>query len=297
MMPVNIHDLNIFATAARLGSVTKTARTLATVQSNVTTRIRLLEEELGAELFRRNHRGIQLTPKGHELLPYAQQVVALVQKARETVSNKDRDVQGVLRIGSLQSTASARLPEILKEYAVKYKKVDIAVETGVASELIERVLDYQIEGAFVSGPVDRPELNVIPAFVEEIVVLTPPEFRTIKQYLAAKGPVPKLLVFKVGCYYRQKLEQYLAHEGFADLNEMEFGTLDGIIGCVSAGLGISMLPRSVVERSGCRREVRMHTLPKKISRVETSFVIHKGQVKSSALERLIDLISARRQAQ
>jgi LysR family transcriptional regulator, cell division regulator len=290
---MNLHDLNIFATAARLGSVTKTAKTLATVQSNVTTRIRLLEEELGTELFRRNHRGIQLTPKGHELLPYAQQVVALVQKARETVSSKDRDVKGVLRIGSLQSTASARLPEILKEYATRYNKVDIAVETGTAPELIEKVSEYRVEGAFVSGPVDRPELHAIPAFMEEVVILTPVAFRSVKQYLT-KGPVPKVLVFKTGCFYRQKLEHFLSDEGIAELNEMEFGTLDGIIGCVSAGLGMSMLPRSVVERSARRSEVRMHKLPKEISLVETSFVTHKAQVASSALERLVEIIVARR---
>lgn len=290
---MNLHDLNIFATAARLGSVTKAAKTLGTVQSNVTTRIRLLENELGTELFRRNHRGIQLTPKGHELLPYAQQVVALVQKARETVSSKDREVKGVLRIGSLESTASARLPEILKEYAAKYNKVDIAVETGIASELIDKVLDYRVEGAFVSGPVDRPELNAVLAFIEEVVVLTPTTYRTVKQYLT-KGPIPKVLVCKIGCFYRQKLEHYLSDEGIAELNEMEFGTLEGIIGCVSAGLGITMLPRSVIERSALRNAVRIHALPKEVSLVGTSFVTHKDQVISSALERLIEVIVVRR---
>src|SRR5579872_5565815 len=106
---MNNHDLNIFAAAARLGSITRAAKSLSTVQSNVTARIRLLENELGVQLFHRNHSGITLTPKGHELLPYADQMTALVQKARETVSNS-KQVEGILRIGSLQSTASVRLP-------------------------------------------------------------------------------------------------------------------------------------------------------------------------------------------
>src|ERR1700756_1533415 len=99
---MNIPDLRIFVTAARLGSITKAAKALSTVQSNVTTRVRLLEEELGVELFHRGHRGIQLTRKGRDLLAYAKQIIALVEKARETVSN-EKDVQGILRIGSLQS--------------------------------------------------------------------------------------------------------------------------------------------------------------------------------------------------
>src|ERR1700761_5847952 len=101
---MDAHDLNIFATAARMGSISKAAKSLATVQSNVTTRVRLLEEELGVQLFHRNHHGISLTPKGQELLPYAQQMMALMQNARETVSN-NQEVQGILRIGSMQSTA------------------------------------------------------------------------------------------------------------------------------------------------------------------------------------------------
>jgi DNA-binding transcriptional LysR family regulator len=193
----------------------------------------------------------------------------------------------------LQTTAAARLPEVLKDYVAKYNKVDIAVETGTAAELTERVLDYRVDGAFVAGPVDHPELNSVLAFVEEVVLVTPVAYRTVEEYLA-KGPVPKVLVFKVGCFYRNMLEGYLSEEGIDLLNQLEIGTLEGIIGCVSAGLGITMLPRSVVERTTRRKQVRIHELPKKVSRVETLFITHKAQVRSSALERLIEVIVAGR---
>jgi len=289
---MNAHDLNIFATAARLGSITKAAKSLATVQSNVTTRIRLLEEDLGVPLFKRNHHGISLTPKGHELLPYAHQILALMDHARQTVSNK-KEIGGVLRIGSLQSTASARLPDLLKDYVAKYKKVDIAVETGTAAELIEKVSDYSLDGAFVAGPTDHPELDSVLAFVEELVLVTPAAYRHIDDYLKA-GPMPKVLVFKLGCFYREKLERYLSSEGFAMLNQMEFGTLDGIIGCVAAGIGITILPRSVLERSARRKDLRIHTLGKDYRHVETLFITHKMKVRSSSMEKLIELIVARR---
>ena len=289
---MNLHDLNIFATAARLGSITKSASALATVQSNVTTRIRLLEEELGAPLFQRHHHGITLTTKGRELLPYAQQMLTLAQKARETIGNHP-SAMGTLRIGSLQSTASVRLPEILKEFFAQSNKVDVAVETGTATELTASVLGYRVDGAFVSGPVDHAELQAVPAFVEELVLLTPLMYPSVAKYLAST-PIPKVLVFKPGCSYRQKLEAYLSRAGAGPLNEMEFGTLDGIIGCVSAGLGITLLPRSVIEASGRRRQVRIHELPREAGRVETLFITHKSLVISSALERLIAVIVAGR---
>lgn len=289
---MDIHDLNVFATAARLGSITKAANALFTVQSNVTARIRILEDELGVRLFHRNHNGITLTPKGQELLPYAQRTMALLEEARETVSNQ-KEVNGILRIGSLHSTASTRLPRILKAYIVKYNKVDLAVETGTAADLTEKVLDHRIDGAFVSGPIQHNELRCIPAFVEELVMATPLQYRSVEQYLA-KGPIPKVLVFKVGCYYRQVMERYLSKAGIDLLNEMEFGTLDGIIGCVGAGLGITMLPRSVFEQSALRKQIRIHKLPKDAGRVETLFIMHRGQVYSRAMDRLLEIIAGQR---
>jgi DNA-binding transcriptional LysR family regulator len=289
-MPVNFHDLDIFAATARMGSITKAALSLGTVQSNVTGRIRLLEDELGTQLFHRHHNGVTLTPKGRELLPYAQQMTALLQKAREAVSDQ-KAVRGHLRIGSIQSTASARLPEILKAFVAKYDQVEIVVETGTPVELIDRVLDYGVDGAFVAGPVEHQDLHAVLAFVEELVVVTPTAFRSVDAYLA-RNPVPNVLVLKVGCTYRLKLERYLAQKGALVLNEMEFGTLDGIIGCVGAGLGLAMLPRSVVQRSARQRQVRIHPLSKEASRVETLFVTHKAQVVSSALERLLQLVAA-----
>src|SRR4029450_9538626 len=125
---MDIHDLTVFAAVARHGSVTKAAQSLSTVQSNVTTRIRLLETELKVQLFHRNHRGVTLTAKGQQLLPYAQQMLSLVEAAKVAVSSS-RDVGGTLQIGALQSTASARLPDVLKVYAARNAQVDVSVET------------------------------------------------------------------------------------------------------------------------------------------------------------------------
>ena len=289
---MDIHDLTVFAAAARHGSVTKAAQSLSTVQSNVTTRIRLLETELNVRLFHRNHRGITLTQKGQRLLPYAQQMLSLVEHAKAAVSDT-REVGGTLHIGALQSTATARLPDVLKTYAARHSHVDISVETGTSVDLIAKVLESKLDGAFVSGIEDHPSLDVVTSYVEELVIITPAAFRTVAAYLK-QSTLPKRLVFRVGCHYRQRLEQYLGAEGVGMLSPMDFGTIDGIIGCVSAGLGMSMLPRSVVERSVRRKEVSIHQLAKPHRYVETQFVTHKAQVRSLALARLIDVITSER---
>ena len=286
---MDLHDLNVFAAAARLGSVTKAAKSLSTVQSNVTARIRLLERELAVQLFDRTHRGISLTPKGQQLLPYAQQMLALAENARAAVANVT-DVRGTLRIGSTHSTASARLPAVLKTYAVRHNQVDISVTTGTTAELIDKVRDSRLDGAFVASADEHRDLDAVASFREELVIITPPQYRTVHDYLK-RSPLPKLLVFGRGCHYRQRLEWYFSAEGIGVLDQMEFGTLDGIIGCVAAGLGVTMLPRSVVAR---RRGVRIHLLPRPYRHLDTQFVTHRAQVRSLALERLIDVVRAGR---
>jgi len=140
-------------------------------------------------------------------------MLSLVENAKAAVSDS-RDVRGTLHIGALQSTASARLPDVLRVYAASYAQVDIAVETGTSAELIGKVIESRLDGAFVSGVEDHPELDVVTSFVEELVIITPATYRTVRAYLK-QTTLPKVLVFKTGCHYRHRLERYLGRRALS----------------------------------------------------------------------------------
>jgi LysR family transcriptional regulator, cell division regulator len=282
-------DLNLFATVARHGNITKAAQRLNTVQSNVTTRLRLLEEELGVPLFQRHHQGVTLTRAGHDLLPFAQQAEALLQKARDTVSHNGQP-HGALRLGSMETTAAARLPALLKAYAPSHRNVDIAVETGTTRNLIQAVLEYRLDGAFVAGPVEHDDLDAIPSFVEELVLVSTSRHRSLETALR-EGGIHKLFVFRVGCSYRQRLERFLGARGITLINQLEFGTLEGILGCVSAGLGVTMLPLSVVDPYARRKEVAVHRISPEDARSETVFITRRDTLRSLALEEFLRTLS------
>jgi DNA-binding transcriptional LysR family regulator len=286
---VNVADLNVFAAVARHGSITKAARRLNTVQSNVTTRLRLLEEELGVSLFQRHHQGVTLTRSGRDLLPYAHQLDVLLQKARDAVS-ANQVARGALRLGSMETTAAARLPALLRKYVPAHRNVDVAVETGTTRTLTQAVLEYRLDGAFVAGPVEVDELEQTSAFIEELVLVSSPEYKSVPAALE-EGKIPKVFVFRVGCAYRQKLERFLAGRGLSLVNQLEMGTLEGIIGCVSAGLGITMMPFSVVEAYSKRQEVAVHRLAPADGRIETVFITRRDLVRSPALEEFMLVIS------
>jgi DNA-binding transcriptional LysR family regulator len=95
------------------------AEALHTVQSNVTARIRLLEEQFGTALFRRHARGVDLTPAGRRLLPYAQRVGRLLEDARRAVLD-DGPPQGPLVIGALETSAALRLSRPLAAYVAAH---------------------------------------------------------------------------------------------------------------------------------------------------------------------------------
>lgn len=273
-------DLRIFEAVARLGGMNRAASELHTVQSNVTARIRHLETQLGETLFQRHSRGVALTPAGQRLLPYARRTGQLLSEARRAVADDGRP-KGELAVGSLETTAALRLPEVLAAYAAAYPEVDLVLRTGTTAELVEQVLEHRLEGAFVCAPVDHPELVEEKVFAEELVLVT--SRRIARPDDLPKDAKLKIVVLRAGCSYRQRLEAALAAKGIVGLRRLEFGTIEGILGCVAAGLGVSLLPRSVVAQAAREGRVALHSLPAEEAEVATIFVRRHDAFVSSAL--------------
>src|SRR3954467_15251098 len=124
-------DLRVFEAVARLGGMNRAAAELHTVQSNVTARIRQLEDELGTALFQRNSRGVVLTQAGPRLLPYAARGTNLLADAKRAVAD-DGTPRGPLVIGSLETTAGLRLPGVLAAFAERYPQADLELATRTA---------------------------------------------------------------------------------------------------------------------------------------------------------------------
>jgi DNA-binding transcriptional LysR family regulator len=278
-------DLRVFETVARAGSITKAALQLHTVQSNVTARVRLLEHELGVPLFQRHSRGVTLTAAGRDLLPYATRIGLLLAEAKRAVG--DGGPRGALKVGSLETTASRRLPPILAAYTAAYPQVDVTLQTGTTASLIADVLEYRLEGALVAGPVNHPELLEEPIVVEELVVVTAPWCPGLESLLVETREL-KALVLRAGCSYRQRLERILEGHGVFGVRWLEFGTIDGIVGCAAAGIGITLLPESVVAAARRAGRVAVHALPAAQARAETVFIRRHDAYVSSALARFLE---------
>jgi DNA-binding transcriptional LysR family regulator len=286
-------DFQVFAAVAKEGGMTKAADALHTVQSNVTKRIRLLEDELGTTLFHRHKKGISLTTAGEQLLPYAEKIHQLLIEAKGAVTQSSAP-KGPLRIGAIETTVALRLAPVFTRYGKLYPEVDLSIATDTTGGLIVDVLDYKLEGAFVAGPVTHPRLTSTPVFEEELVLYAPGDIKNVFQFIRTR--TPKVLVFRGGCSYREKLEKLFSQWGMAQVRFLEFSSLDGIYGCVSAGLGVTLFPRGLSEqrlwKARWGKTISVHRLPKKDAIVPTVFIRHSDAYVSAAMARLIDLLPA-----
>lgn len=283
---MDLADLRVFEAVARHGSMNRAASELHTVQSNVTTRIRALEEELGVSLFQRHPRGVTTTPAGQRVLPFVSRIAKLISDVK--VAAKDEGVpSGALLLGSLETTTALRLSPLLSKFAKTYPDVRLAVTTGTTRRLLEDVVGCRLEGAFVAGPISHPDLEQEAIFREELVLVTSRNIRSPEQ-LAELDDL-KTIVFQVGCSYRQRLDTLLAEMGIVTAKPMEFGSLDAILSCVAAGVGVTLMPKGVVARAWQEGEIAVHELPRERSEIETLFVRRSDGYVSSAMAAFLDL--------
>jgi len=285
---MDAEDLRVFEAVARSGGITRASEILHTVQSNVTSRIKRLESELGVQLFHRQRKGVSLTSAGEQLVPYAERVQQLLAEAKNSFV-RGGVPSGRLRIGSVETTTGLRLPPLLSRYGALYPQVDLSLAAGTPLELINAVLDYTIEGAFVAGPVDHPKLLSVPVFEETLAFYTPASITNVRRYVA-KGS-PKIVVFREGCSFRGKLQAVLGLWSAQPPRVAELGSLDGILGCVAAGLGFTLLPVAISESASFKarwaKGISIHRLPGKVGRMPTVFVRRSDAFTSGAMSALV----------
>jgi DNA-binding transcriptional LysR family regulator len=286
MRTIDLESLKIFRTVVDEGGVIRAAGKLNRVQSNVTTRIRQLEEHLGTRLFRREGRSIRLSAEGQTLLVYADRLLRLADEAVNQM--RAGEPKGVFRLGSLESTAGSRLPPILSRYHTLYPDVVVELATGTAGALVTRVMNFELEAAFVSEPFMAPGLEARPVFEELLVLITPSSIRKV----SGPGDLGRstLIAFTQGCSYRKRVEEWLGSANIMPARTLEFASYQAMIACVAAGTGFAVVPRSVLEALRATRSVRQHVLPKRVARNRT-FIVWNGEP-SPALNSLLALLAS-----
>ncbi len=281
---MELQTLKLFRVIALEGSFSKAAQKLNYAQSNLSVKMAQLEKELQTTLFYRHNRGISLTSKGEVLLQYATDLLNLASET-ENALQEQGEAEGVLTIGSMETTAISRLPGILSVYHGDNPYITLTIQTKATEQGIHGVLDYTLDGAFVAGPVRHPDLLAVPVEQEHLVLIADCTYPEVMTPAALLGQT--LVVFQQGCAYRRILEQWLRAEALFPQKVIGFDSLGAIIASVSAGLGISLLPEAVVQPYIDSGVLRSYTIPERYALVQTEFVYRKAGVINPALKRFL----------
>jgi DNA-binding transcriptional LysR family regulator len=265
---MDLAALRIFKAVVEHGGINRAAARLHRVPSNVTTRVRQLEEELGTKLFLRAGRRLALSAEGRRLLTYADRLLRLSAEAEAAMRNGAP--RGSLRLGALESTSATRLPPVLSRFHRLYPDVQVELVTGTSGALVAHVHRQEVEAAFVAEPFNAHDLAMQAVFVEELVLITPKSFGRIR----SPKDIGKrtVIAFANGCSYRRRLEAWLAGAKVLPDRVLEFQSYHAIVACVAAGSGIAVVPRSVIEMTRAGREVALTPLPAHIAKARTQLV-------------------------
>jgi DNA-binding transcriptional LysR family regulator len=277
-------SLQIFRAVVDEGGIIPAARKLHRVQSNVTTRIKQLETSLGVALFIREKRRLQLSPAGEIFLEYTDRLLELSQQARHAVISDTP--RGVLRLGTLESTAATRLPPLLSRYHARYPEVRVELATHTTDALIEAVLARRFDAALVAGCDEAQALGlaVSAAFAEELVIAAPQSHPPIT--CAHDVLSDTLISFPSGCAYRRRLQSWLAGGGISAHKVLELSSYHAIAACVAAGTGIALIPRSVLDTIKVADNIALYPPGPEPMWLTTYLVWQKNDVPAPALTAL-----------
>ena len=276
------NDLRIFQRVAHEESFSKAAEKMGYVQSNVTLRIKKLEQELGTILFLRNNKGVSISRDGRKLLIYAEQIIQLLADA--TAAFVPPCQNQPLRIGATQTLSASRLPKYLAIFNKKYPNVELSIKTAAQQRLLDQVLDNELDGAFISGKYSNQNLETVLSFKEELAIIS----ATLYQDLTILKHKPIIVNVLSDCPYRVLLEKWMRTNNNIIIKIFEFDTLNSIIKAVVEDMGISLLPKNIIPNDNC---VTIHELPSNFNTITTEFVIRRNHNLIGSLHDFTEIVS------
>jgi DNA-binding transcriptional LysR family regulator len=252
IVAMELRHLTVFVAVAEEASFTRAADRLHTVQSAVSASVRGLERELGAALFDRTTRRVELTDAGDALLPEARQVLAAVTAAREAVDQVSGGLRGTLRLGTMQGQAmrAISVPRLLARFRAEHPGVEVQVSHPGGSILMaEQVRAGRLDLAFLSLPERRPSGLTLTRISREEMQLAFPNGHALATRadvdLAAVADEP-FAEFPTGWGTRMATDRAFAAAGASRTIVYEVNDVASVLDFVNNGLAVALIAPSLV---------------------------------------------------
>lgn len=286
---MDLQRLRTFRTAATLMNFNRTASVLNYSQSAVSAQIKTLENEIGALLFKRIGKSIQLTAAGVKMLVYADKLLAIEEEARAEISGQNATA-GLLTIRMPQSVATHYLPQILCEFYPRFPGLRLDITSCAQHQLEHELKIGTVDLAFLfADGIAAKELESELLRVESLSVIAHPDHALAAyervDFKDLGGQV--LLLPKNDCGYRMMFEETLVVQRITPAAVIEMNSIEAIKHTLLAGIGVGLLPEIAARREMAEKRITGVAWAEPL---ETGVLMirHRGKRCSPALEAFME---------
>ncbi|MGH9900974.1 MAG: LysR family transcriptional regulator [Pyrinomonadaceae bacterium] len=285
---VELRGLRSLVVLAETGSITRTAEKLNLSAAAIHKQLKVLEGELEVQLYEKTGRHLRLTQAATILLPHVKNLLAQYDAAVLALNEWKGLKHGLVQIGSGPSMSSYILPFLLEEFRRAFPEVELSVETGAKSYLLERLGSGALDLSFLvtADHLEEHKFKEEVSWDFEMVLVSGLEKLPRQCRLADLQKYPFIL-YKEGLVFHRLIERYFAEAGFHPRVIMRFDNAEAIKAMIRLGLGISMLPMWTLTAELRERSLSLVQQREPPLRAKISLVTRKLNYQPKPVERFI----------
>ena len=261
-MRFDLVDLRLFCEVVDAGSITRGAERSALALAAASTRIRNMEETLGAPLLERSRQGVTPTPAGRTLLKHARTLLAQSARLREDLGAYAAGLSGEVRLLANTNALTEFLPEALSRFLAQHPHVSINLEERLSDEIVGLVAEGVGDIGIVAGTVDVGRLTTFPFRTDRFVVVTSADHDLAKRRSVTFADV--LGCDLVGLDRASSLQRFLSakavREGRPLRLRVQLRSFDAVCRLVERGVGVGIVPETTARRAAKTMSLGVVTL-------------------------------------
>lgn len=243
---MELRHLRTLVTVVEQRTLIAAARSMGCSQATVTLHIQELERALGARLFDRVGRSVVITDAGRRASERAVHLLDAVDEMQRDVAAVHAGDSGLVRVGAIEPTASARLPPLLRRLARARPGVTVRLEIGGTGTISQRVASRELDLGIATAPPAEHGLEFEPLFDERLVLALPATAPVPRAIRARDVSAMTVLLTEDGCAYRRRIEEVFSSRGEPFRVHQEIGSIGAILACVRAGMGVAIVPARAI---------------------------------------------------
>lgn len=246
---IELRHLTYFRTVAETLHFGRAAEILHISQPPLTRQIAALERELGAQLFDRSKRAIQLTPAGKYFYRDTTEIFKVLERAKRNVSSSSTGKSGALKVGFMMSSAYNILPSVTRHYSAAYPEVDMRLTEYVPNLLATDIEDEKVDVGIMYRPEDCSRLDSHTIFAEPLLAVLPHDHRLVDKpaiSIAELADDPFVSIPRsIAPVVFDIIVNHCQSNGFRPRIVLEANLQQTIVNLVGEGLGVALVPASM----------------------------------------------------